>query len=45
MNDRTVVEWIGDIISWGDRLQDHLSGIDRQAFFGNGLIQDAWNPR
>jgi uncharacterized protein with HEPN domain len=34
-------EWLSDIISWGERLQDHLSGDDRHAFFGSTLIQDA----
>jgi uncharacterized protein with HEPN domain len=41
MTKRREREWLSDIISWGERLQDHLSGIDRQAFFGSILIQDA----
>ena len=41
MTKRSEREWLSDILSWGERLQDHLSGVDRQAFFGNMLIQDA----
>ncbi len=41
MTKRREREWLSDIISWGERLQDHLSGIDRQAFFESILIQDA----
>ncbi|HLZ02962.1 MAG TPA: HepT-like ribonuclease domain-containing protein [Bradyrhizobium sp.] len=32
---------MSDIISWGERLQAHLAGIDRDAFFANPLVQDA----
>jgi uncharacterized protein with HEPN domain len=41
MTTRGEREWLSDIISWGERLQDHLAGIDRQAFFESILIQDA----
>jgi uncharacterized protein with HEPN domain len=41
MTKRREREWLSDIISWRERLQDHLSGIDREAFFGSILIQDA----
>jgi uncharacterized protein with HEPN domain len=34
-------EWLSDIISWGERLQNHLSDVDRHAFFASMLIQDA----
>jgi uncharacterized protein with HEPN domain len=30
-----------DIVSWGERLRGHLSGIDRKSFLANALIQDA----
>jgi uncharacterized protein with HEPN domain len=41
MTERRESEWLSDIISWGERLQNHLSGVDRHSFFGSMLIQDA----
>jgi len=41
MTRRSEREWLSDIISWGERLQAHLAGIDRETFFKNELIQDA----
>lgn len=41
MSKRSVANYLSDIISWGERLEGHLKGIDRQAFFANKLVQDA----
>src|SRR5450756_2141225 len=41
MTKRSEREWLSDIISWSERLQNHLSGVDRETFFGSILIQDA----
>ena len=41
MTRRSEREWLSDIISWGERLEQHLAGIDREGFFENPLIQDA----
>lgn len=27
MSKRSVVEWLGDIISWDERLEGHIAGI------------------
>jgi hypothetical protein len=32
MSKRSVANWLSDIVSWGERLEDHLKGIDRHAF-------------
>jgi|SRR5450756_673423 len=41
MTKRSEREWLSDIISWSERLQNHPSGVDRETFFGSILIQDA----
>jgi uncharacterized protein with HEPN domain len=41
MTRRSEREWLSDIVSWGERLQGHLAGIDRKTFFADKLIQDA----
>ena len=41
MTRRSEREWLSDIVAWGERLQGHLAGIGREAFFANPLIQDA----
>jgi uncharacterized protein with HEPN domain len=41
MSKRTASEWLSDIIAWGERLEDHLSGVDRDTFFRNPMLQDA----
>jgi uncharacterized protein with HEPN domain len=41
MNKRIATDWLGDIIAWGERLEGHLAGISREAFFVNVLVQDA----
>lgn len=41
MTKRSEGEWLGDIIAWGERLQRHVSGIDRPTFLASEVIQDA----
>jgi uncharacterized protein with HEPN domain len=41
MTRRSEREWLSDIVSWGERLQEHLAGIDRKTFFADKLKQDA----
>ncbi|MGA2287631.1 DUF86 domain-containing protein [Bradyrhizobium sp.] len=41
MTKRSEHEWLADIISWGERLQRHVDGIDRTTFLGSEIIQDA----
>jgi uncharacterized protein with HEPN domain len=38
MTRRSEREWLSDIVSWGERLQGHLAGIDRKTFFADKLI-------
>jgi len=32
MSKRTVAEWLGDIISWGERLEGHIAGMEFDEF-------------
>lgn len=41
MTKRTAVDWLSDIIAWGERLERHLIGVDRDAFLQSVLLQDA----
>lgn len=41
MSKRTVVDWLSDIVSWGERLEGHLRAVDRDAFFRDKMLQDA----
>jgi uncharacterized protein with HEPN domain len=41
MSRRSVTEWLSDIVDWGERLQDHLKGVDRDAFFASPILRDA----
>src|ERR1700680_2003597 len=41
MSKRSAANWLSDIVSWGERLEDHLKGVDRDAFFASELVQDA----
>jgi uncharacterized protein with HEPN domain len=41
MNSRSVAQWLSDIVYWGERLQDHLKGIDRDAFLATPMLRDA----
>jgi hypothetical protein len=33
MSKRSAADWLSDIVLWGGRLQGHLQGVDRDAFF------------
>jgi uncharacterized protein with HEPN domain len=41
MSRRSVAEWLSDIVYWGERLQDHLKGIDRDTCLASRVLQDA----
>jgi uncharacterized protein with HEPN domain len=41
MSRRSVTDWLSDIIYWGERLQDHLKDIDRDAFVTRPILRDA----
>lgn len=41
MTRRAIADWLSDIMLWGERLRNHLTDIDRDAFFASEMIQDA----
>src|SRR5437868_12336351 len=41
MSGRSAADWLSDIVYWGERLQDHLKGIDREAFLASPVVRDA----
>jgi uncharacterized protein with HEPN domain len=41
MSKRTVVEWLGDIIAWGERLKSHVAGMTYVDFMNDAKTQDA----
>lgn len=41
MNQRSVADWLGDIIAWGERLESHLAGITYDDFIKDAKTQDA----
>ena len=41
MSRRSADDWLGDIVLWGDRLDEHLRNADWPAFLKNDLLQDA----
>ncbi len=41
MSKRSEREWLGDIMSWGERMRRHIDGVDRTKFLGDEMIQDA----
>jgi uncharacterized protein with HEPN domain len=41
MSKRSAADWLSDIVLWGERLQGHLQGVDRDAFFLSTVLQDA----
>jgi uncharacterized protein with HEPN domain len=41
MSKRSIVEWLGDIISWGERLESHLTGLTYGDFIKDAKTQDA----
>jgi len=38
---RSVADWLGDIIAWGERLAGHLEGISYDDFLKDSKTQDA----
>jgi uncharacterized protein with HEPN domain len=41
MSKRTVIEWLGDIIAWGERLESHVAGMTYVDFMNDAKTQDA----
>jgi hypothetical protein len=41
MSNRTVLEWLGDIVSWGERLQGHIAGMNYESFVRDPKTQGA----
>jgi uncharacterized protein with HEPN domain len=41
MSKRSAADWLSDIVLWGERLEGHLKGVDRDAFFLSTVLQDA----
>ncbi|SHK60473.1 Uncharacterized conserved protein, contains HEPN domain [Bradyrhizobium lablabi] len=41
MSKRSASDWLSDIVSWGERLEGHLKGVDRDGFFLSTVLQDA----
>lgn len=41
MSKRSVVEWLGDIIAWGERLEGHVAGMTYIDFMSDAKTQDA----
>jgi uncharacterized protein with HEPN domain len=41
MTRRSKRDWLSDIVSWGERLQEHVEGVSREVFFTDALTQDA----
>jgi uncharacterized protein with HEPN domain len=41
MSKRSVVEWLGDIISWGERLEGRIAGMSFDDFLKDTKTQDA----
>jgi uncharacterized protein with HEPN domain len=41
MSKRTVLDWLGDIVAWGQRLDGHVGGMSYQDFARDPKTQDA----
>jgi uncharacterized protein with HEPN domain len=41
MSKRSVADWLGDIISWGERLESHIVGMTYGDFIKDAKTQDA----
>lgn len=41
MSRRSVDDWLGDIVLWGERLDAHLHNVEWTGFLTNTLLQDA----
>jgi uncharacterized protein with HEPN domain len=40
-DERGLREWLSDIIAWGERIADHLEGMDESTFAADLKTQDA----
>jgi hypothetical protein len=38
---RTALDWLSDIVEWGNRLDKHLAGVNWESFLNSPLLQDA----
>jgi uncharacterized protein with HEPN domain len=41
MSKRSVVDWLSDIVSWGERLDGHIAGMTYEEFLEDRKTQDA----
>jgi uncharacterized protein with HEPN domain len=41
MSKRSIVDWLSDIISWGERLERHIAGMTYDGFSKDAKTQDA----
>ena len=41
MSKRTIVDWLGDILAWGQRLEGHIAGMSYDGFVRDPKTQDA----
>ena len=41
MSKRSEREWLSDIVSWGERMQRHIHGVERTKFLQDEMVQDA----
>jgi uncharacterized protein with HEPN domain len=40
-NNRTIDEWLNDIVLWGEKLARHIQGMTREQFLSDERTQDA----
>jgi uncharacterized protein with HEPN domain len=38
---RAALDWLSDIVEWGERLDKHLAGVSWESFLDSPLLQDA----
>jgi uncharacterized protein with HEPN domain len=41
MSKRSIVDWLGEIIAWGERLENHIAGMSYGDFIRDARTQDA----
>ena len=41
MSRRAIIDWLNDIIAWGERLDGHIVGMSHDDFIGDPKTQDA----
>jgi uncharacterized protein with HEPN domain len=41
MSKRSAIDWLSDIISWGERLEGHIAGMTQEDFLDDTKTQDA----